>query len=572
MSIPSETIDKIRLSTDIVEIVREYIPTIKKAGRNWRALCPFHHEKTPSFMVSPEKGIFHCFGCHAGGDAFKFIMQIDNLTWPEAVKKLGARAGIEVRETREDIVRSSERQKIYDLLESAADFYHRCLKESQEAAPARKYLEKRGVNKESIEKFRLGYAPQNLLVSQSSKKGYTTEQLIKAGIVTRTDRGKIFEYMSGRLVFPIYNAQGNVVAFGGRTLKDEKPKYINSPETSVFLKSTQLYGLYQAIPTLRKQRETIILEGYMDVVMSHQFGINNAVATLGTAYTSQHSHILQRYSEKITLIFDSDSAGNQAASRAIDSWIDSELNLKVVSLPENMDPDEYLLKYGNEDFLSFINREEKPAVEFLTKQSISLWGCDTPESKNKVVQDIRPFYTKLNNAILKQEWVKYLAERIKTSEDAVKTELEKRKKEADKDDLISSIKTMIRSAEEEILQIISVYPQYRNLVSEELFKHRRNRKVCQLILKDVPISDIVNHLEQSEVSWFTELVVEDKEYKSPEQVLVNLLRDLRYQELRDERARLEKEVIPMLDGDAPKDESKIEMYKDLIKQLQGSVK
>ncbi len=309
MSISPETIDQIRLASDITEIVREYVPTMKKAGRNWKGLCPFHHEKTPSFMVSPEKGIFHCFGCHAGGDVYKFVMLIDGLSWVEAVKKLAQRAGITIKETREETIKRSEKQKLYDILEQASLFYNRCLTELAEASAARNYLKERGITEETIEKFRIGFAPQGHLLAAAEKKGTTFEQMSLAGLFIKTERGKKFEYMGGRIVFPIFDTQGRIVAFGGRTLKDEQPKYLNTPETTIYSKSAHLYGLHQALPSLRTQKKAVILEGYMDVVVTHQGGVPFTVATLGTALTPQHTHLLNRYAENIVLLFDSDNAG-----------------------------------------------------------------------------------------------------------------------------------------------------------------------------------------------------------------------------------------------------------------------
>ena len=239
-------------------------------------------------------------------------MMMDSSAWPEAVRKLAARAGIEIKETFTNIIKRSEKQGIYDILEQTADFYHRVFNDSPDAAHARKYLAKRGVSKESIEKFKIGFAPQGKLIEKTTKKGISTEQLTAAGLIRQNGDGRFFEYMSDRLVFPIFDTQGRVVAFGGRTLKDDQPKYLNSPDSAVYSKSAQLYGLFQAMPTLRKKAEVMVLEGYMDVVVSHQFGATNTVATSGTALEPQQSQLLKRYSDKVILMFDSDSASRSS--------------------------------------------------------------------------------------------------------------------------------------------------------------------------------------------------------------------------------------------------------------------
>jgi DNA primase len=578
MTISPETVDQIRLATDIAELIREYVPGLKKSGRNWKACCPFHHEKTPSFMVSAEKGIFHCFGCHAGGDAFKFVMLMDDLSWPEAVKKLAQRAGIVVRESKEEIVRRSEKQKIYDLLEQTSHFYHRHLLESAEARAALAYIRKRGVSDQSIRDFRLGFAPAGSLIQASAKKGFTVEQLATAGLVTRTERGRYYEYMSDRLVFPIFDGQGRVVAFGGRTLKDEQPKYLNTPETAVYSKSHQLYGLYQAIPTLRQCREAIILEGYMDVVVTHQFGVTNSVATLGTALTAPQSTILGRYAEKIILLFDSDRAGNNAAKRAIENLIESEISLAVASLPDGVDPDEFLLQEGKEKFVKWLASGTRTVIEFLTGMAVAAYGKDTPEAKAKIAADILPLLERVKNAILRQEWVKYLADQLRTSEEALLSELRRttrmtrRQGAAREEPSLSGPATIVRSADEEVLQIAALYPQCRTMIGDDVFANDRDRRVFSLLSQGVETTAIVGHLDESDTRWFTELMLEEKNYQDPELVLANLLRDIRNNRLERQRQQLEKEVVQMLNGKIPADEEKIKLYRNLNKQLKGSVR
>lgn len=577
MTISSETIEQVRLATDIVDLVREYIPTIKRSGRNWKANCPFHNEKTASFMVSVEKNIFHCFGCHAGGDVFKFVMMIDNLSWPEAIKKLALRAGIVIKETKDDVLKRSEKQKIYDLLFQTANFYNRALQYSNFGAKAREYLKTRGVNKETIEKFQLGFAPYGKLIQSALTKGFTHEQLLSSGLITKTERGNYYEYMSERLVFPIYDLQGRVVAFGGRILKEDgQPKYLNTPETIVYSKSQQLYGLYQAIPLLRHKKEVIILEGYMDVVMAHQFEIFNSAATLGTAFTLQQSHIINRYVDKVVLLFDSDKAGNNAAIRAIDILIDSEISLRVANLPEGIDPDEYLLKEGKENFLQLISSKNKSGIEFLCEYAISLYGFAAPEAKTKCVAEIIPLLSKVKNAVLRQEYIKYIAYRLQTTEQAIINELNRFYKSSRREVSVGKKQkaqaTIVRSAEEEILQILVACPQCVKIVNEDVFKHERNRRLYSFLVKGISVTDIIQNLDESDLNWFTALIFEDKNYSSPEQMLITLLKDLEQHKLESERKLLEIEVTLMINGKIPSDSYKIQQYNELTKLLKGSVK
>jgi len=577
MAFSQETIEQIRLATDIVELVREYVPSLKKAGRNWKAQCPFHNEKTPSFTVNPEKGIFHCFGCHAGGDVFKFVTLIDHLNWPEAVQKLAGRAGITVKETREEIIKRSEKQKIFDLLELVANFYHRCLKESKSAA-APGYLNQRGVTNETIDRFLIGFAPRTALVPAALKKGYTHEQLIAAGVITKTERGSFFEYMSERVVFPIFDTQGRIVAFGGRTLKDEQPKYLNTPETAVYSKSAQLYGLNESIPTIRNTKEAIILEGYMDVVITHQCGVPYTVATLGTALTAIHARMLGRYCENVTLLFDADAAGRDATRRAIDTFIETEIALRIVTLPDGLDPDEFILKVNKDGFLSHCNTKGVPAVEFLTALALEKWGKSTPEAKVKAASEVMPTLARIKNNILRREWIKYLAEKLNTTEDALQAEYKraqsplKGRRVKNDENVSAAPSTGLRSPEEEILQILFARPELGSHVNDDVFDNERNKETYRLFASGIPASQIVAHLNDEDARWFTELLVEERNYANPEQVLSNVLRDVQLARLRRRRQKLEEEVTAMINGNIPKDEDKIRAYNELTKQLKGSVK
>jgi DNA primase len=525
-------------------------------------------------MVNADKGIFHCFGCHAGGDAFKFVMMMDSLNWPESVRKLGARAGIEVIETKEDIAKRSVKQEIYDVLEQAANFYHRVLKESAEGGQARKYFQKRGVSEESINKFKLGFAPYGQLLAKATKKGFTQEQLIAAGLVTKTERGNIFEYMSERIVFPIFDTQGRVVAFGGRALKDEQPKYLNSPESTVYSKSFQLYGLFQAMPALRKRKDVMVLEGYMDVVVSHQFGVENTVASSGTSLTQQQAHILKRYSDEVVLLFDSDSAGYNAARRAIDTLLETELAITVSAMPEGVDPDEYLLEHGRENFLQLIKESSVSAEEFLASQALKAYGAKTPEAKAKAVSNLIPFLEKIRNAVLRSEWIKYLSGRLGVAEDAFLLEWN-RNKQSQPPKYISKTQKpakqdTVRSAEEEIIQLIAAYPELASKLSADVFRSERNGKIFAWLAGGASAGKIVESLSDDDANWLTELLLEEKTYSSPEHTLANIVKGIKRAELEIHRKRLESEVNNMLSGEIPMDDLKRQKWNNLNKQLKGS--
>src|SRR5882724_1537182 len=336
--IPEVTIARVRESANLVDIVREHVPTLKKRGRNYLARCPFHQEKTPSFNVNPEMGVFKCFGCGTGGDVFKFVMLTEGLTYPEAIRKIAGRVGIAIEEEKSEALTEDAKQKqvLYGLLEDAARFYHRHLMESHEADAARAYLAKRGLTEATLVNFAIGFAPASgtALRDAASKKGWSLEVLEKAGLVRRKDGGRIHDAFWNRIMFPIWDNQGRMVAFGGRAMGDAMPKYINSSETPVYSKSRHLYGLFQGLATLRKERRVVILEGYMDVVTCHQFGLDCTAATLGTALTEDHVRILRRYADHVTLLFDPDAAGAQASIRGGELLVADGFTVDVVTLPD----------------------------------------------------------------------------------------------------------------------------------------------------------------------------------------------------------------------------------------------
>ena len=426
--ISEDIIERVRLSSDIVSVIREYLPDLKRAGRNWKACCPFHNEKTPSFIVNSEKGIYKCFGCNAAGDVFKFVMAIDNISWVEAVKKLAQKANIEIKETEKDIVNRTEKTKLFEILESSARFYHRHLLESQSAKAARAYLERRGINLDSVKKFQLGYAPKNQLLEAALKKGNSVEELLKAGLITKTERGSLFEYMSERLVFPIFDVQGRVIAFGGRTLDEkQQPKYLNTPETAVYLKSSNLYGLFQTLSDLRKERKIIMLEGYIDVVVPQQYGISGAVASLGTAFTHNHAKLIARYAESVTVLYDSDDAGRAATQRALEILVEDGADAAVSVLPEHTDADEFLIANGRKAFIKLLEDTSESAIDFMIGRIMAKTDLSSPSSKQKSLEELLLFISKSRSEIIRREWVKKVSQNLNVDEEIVWREFKKQR-------------------------------------------------------------------------------------------------------------------------------------------------
>jgi len=347
-----DLIEEIRETANIVEVVSAYIP-VKRAGRSYKALCPFHPDKNPSLMINEEKGMWHCFGCGAGGDVFSFVMRMENLDFREAAQLVAERLGISFQWDR----RESERGKLIEICETCAKYWQDVLLNRPEGERGREYLRKRGLKQETIEEFRLGFAPPDIreLLGLLRKGEFTPEDLGKSGAFSRREDG-LHLIFGGRVIFPIFSPEGKVVAFGGRAIDDSVPKYINSSETLIFKKGNVLYGFHMAKESITKRKQVIIVEGYMDAITLYEAGIKNVVATLGTALTEGHLRLIRRYIEEIILAFDPDSPGMNAALRATPLIEESHLSAKVMLLPEGSDPDSFVRKEGREAFEALLDK------------------------------------------------------------------------------------------------------------------------------------------------------------------------------------------------------------------------
>ncbi|HLV08659.1 MAG TPA: DNA primase, partial [Halanaerobiales bacterium] len=348
-------IEEIKSSIDIVNIISEYVE-LKRTGKNYKGLCPFHQEKTPSFNVNPERQFFYCFGCGEGGDVFSFLMKIDNITFQEALKILARRSGITLPDYTDRERRIGEqREKVFAINNFVAKYYNYILTNSKAGEKAVDYLDRRGFSAEDIHKFKLGYAPQGwtTLLNFLKSRNYTTEELLKAGLIVKGRNNKLYDRFRERIIFPIFNICGEVLAFGGRiinTTEKNIPKYLNSPETVIYRKGETLYGLNWACDVIRKTGEVIIMEGYTDILTAHCHGLCNAVASLGTALTYKQARLLKRYASMVYIAYDADSAGEQATIRGLDVLKKSGLDVKVINLPGQMDPDDFIQREGKDGF------------------------------------------------------------------------------------------------------------------------------------------------------------------------------------------------------------------------------
>jgi len=424
-----EILDEIRTRLDIVAVISEYVP-LKKGGKNFKGLCPFHHEKTPSFMVDEERQIFHCFGCGEGGNIFTFIMKMEKLNFPEAIKMLAQKAGVSLPVSEKQNSKNiQEKELIYRLNEIAADYYQKNLFLTQ-GKSALDYLLKRGFSKEIINKFELGYALPGFehLVNVFLSKKITPAGLFKAGLASKsTKTNKTIDYFRNRIIFPIFNLQGNIIAFGGRVLDDKLPKYINSPETLVYQKSKNLYGFFQAKKSIRKQNQVIVMEGYTDVLMAHQFGVDNAVASLGTALTVQQISFVKRFADEMIVAFDADTAGQSATLRSLSLIKKAGIKVRVISLPANSDPADILLKKGKQFFINLIERA-LPLIDYKLKILIQQFNPATTEGKVSIIRELFQDLSAIDSNIELNNEVKKLAERLRLTEDSILKDLNRYKK------------------------------------------------------------------------------------------------------------------------------------------------
>lgn len=415
-----ETIDEIRNRVDIVDIISEYV-SLRKQGNSYVARCPFHDDKTPSFHVTPENGLFYCFGCGAGGDLFSFVMKIDHLDFPQAVEKLAHRAGVSL--VREGLnpappKKLEKLKRLREINREAAFYYYQCLR-SAEGAAFRRYLEERQINRDSQRKFALGFAPKNnALQSYLATKGITTEEMLAAGLVIKRDDGSIIDRFRERVMFPITDHRGRVVGFGGRLITPGEPKYLNTPETEVFRKKSLLYGLHLALPAIRQEKVAILVEGYLDVIALHQYGIQNAVASLGTAFTPEHAKLLKRYANEVILLFDNDEAGIKATERAIEIFSRQDLRIKIASLAGAKDPDEFLKTYGTKAFLKLLTKA-LPVILYRFELLKSQTSLDSPGNKSALLKQLFPDLAKLNSQVERQEYIKILAQELNLSEEVI---------------------------------------------------------------------------------------------------------------------------------------------------------
>ncbi|MDK7113747.1 DNA primase [Staphylococcus pettenkoferi] len=425
MRIDQSTINEIKDKTDILDVVSEYVK-LEKRGRNYIGLCPFHDEKTPSFTVSEDKQICHCFGCKKGGNVFQFIQEIKDIPFTEAVKELGDRVNIQVDVPNHSQAGgthqiASEDLQMIEMHELMQAYYHYALVKTVEGEAALNYLKERGFSDEMIEKRKIGYAPDNATFCHDflEKKGYDIELAYEAGLLSRNEENfSYYDRFRDRIMFPLQNAQGRTVGYSGRTYTDQEPKYLNSPETPIFQKRRLLYNLDKARRSIRKIDEIMLLEGFMDVIKSDQAGLHQVVATMGTQLSQEHITVVKKLTNNITLMFDGDSAGQNATLKTGQQLLQQGFNVFVIQLPSGMDPDEYLVKHGVDAFNHFVTHEKKTFINFkihLHQDEIQNNDLAYEKYLKEITQDI----SYMNSSILRKKVLQEVADLFKVSFDSL---------------------------------------------------------------------------------------------------------------------------------------------------------
>lgn len=426
-----EQLNTIRNAVDIVDVVNEYVQ-LKKQGRNYFGLCPFHGESTPSFSVSPDKQIFHCFGCGAGGNVFTFLMDIEGYSFLEAAKDLADRGNIPLQITTSDSHNDDSQpkptKKMIDAHELLCKFYHHLLVNTKEGETALQYLLERGFTREAIDKFSIGYALNSwdFVTTFLTKRGFDETLLDKAGLIVRREEDqKKFDRFRNRIMFPIRNHQGDVVAFSGRALGNDEPKYLNSPETPIFNKSKLLFNFHQARPAIRKKEQAILFEGFADTISAAEAGVENGLATMGTSLTDDHIQVLKRNCKEVLICYDSDKPGLEAANRTADLILQAGLTVKVAVMPDGLDPDEYVKKYGSKSFMQEVIGDSLTYLAFKMRFLRNGRNLNNEGDRIAYIEEVLKEIAKLPNAVEREHYLRQISSEFSVSLDALNAQQKK---------------------------------------------------------------------------------------------------------------------------------------------------
>lgn len=495
-----EVIREINSRLELADIVAETVQLTRKGNRYW-GLCPFHQEKTSSFSVTPDRNMFYCFGCHAGGDMITYIMKRDNMDFREAVEYLANRAGVTVQKESPAARRKQERARGVVAANLAAAQLYREILLSAKGKKGLEYLQERRLSPEIVEKFGLGFAPDNwnTIEDYLFKKAFSQEQVKSTGLIKRSDQqNRYYDLFRNRVIFPIHDQRGEVIGFGGRVLDGSLPKYLNTPETELFSKRKNLYGLYQARQAMRNLNQALVVEGYMDCLKMHQAGIENTVATLGTAMTQEQARLLRRFVEEVVVLFDGDDAGQREALRAVEVLRAEGLRVWVVSLPGGKDPDDYLDLYGKEEFLQYIQNSKVDHIEFKLNRYIETETELNLDTRIRIIKAVQKDIASLESELEKDYYVRLLSRRLQVQENLIRRELNKgssgRSSELNKSGILRDNTRYGKSSLEErllvsMLKNTVIFEQVQETVGLNIFRNTQYRQMIHSYADLLPIND-----------------------------------------------------------------------------------
>jgi DNA primase len=527
--IPKEAIEEIRARCNIVEVVGAYLPQLRRRGATYKCNCPFHQEKTPSFTVNDARQIFHCFGCGAGGDIFRFVMDYEKVDFVTAVNILAERAGVEIQYEGGPPEKSGNKDVLYKLHTDAAAFYHRMLLDSPDAAEARRYLEERDLPPDLVKQFQIGYAPNGWeeLMARALKKGYNAEQLEAAGLVVPSERaGKTSHYdrFRNRIMFPICDQMGRVIGFSGRIMnKAEKgAKYVNSPETLLFKKNQILYAFDKARKPMVDARQAIVVEGQIDAIRCHQAGLNNVVASQGTALTENHARLIKRYADEVILVLDADAAGIKAALASSEIFLDAELSVRVVTLPEGEDPDSLIRKQGAEALTALV-AAAPAALDFLIDAFQKQEDIKTEAGRMRVVQAVLNYIAHCPSAARRDPMIHRAADRLHISPLALSQDLKRTQRQqrpvrspGEKPDKAEVPRKTYPKQETALLELlVHHYHEVHSLVHDFLPPHLLTDPICkklvEILMLDPPetLTDGFHEFDEETQQMITRVQVEE---------------------------------------------------------------
>ena len=563
-----EIIEEIRQNNDVVDIISQYVHLTRK-GRNYFGLCPFHNEKSPSFSVSPDRQIFHCFGCGVGGNVYTFLMKIEGITFKEALEQLAERANIQLPTLTSgaDTAKEELKAKVYKVNEFTAEFYHQNLYKPN-AKMAQEYVKKRKLNQETLEAYKIGFSGKfDELYKALKQQGFGEKEILESGLVNKNDNGTYIDRYRNRLMFPICDARGKVIAFGGRVLDDSKPKYINSPENIVYSKGRHLFGLNVA--KKYSSKKLLIVEGYMDVISLHQRGIENVVGALGTALTEQQGWLLRKSTEQVILGFDADGAGQTAVARSMEILQNMGCDMRVLQIEGAKDPDEFIVKFGEGRF-KLAMENAISLVEFKVKNLRKDINLENAADKIKFLNEIAKILAKVENTIEREIYIEKIAKGYNISKEAIFAEVNKliysnskgiqtlqeqnktiRKVEQNKEEKISVNENLIKRENTIIALLIdankNVFEKIRQNIKPEDFKDSINREIAQKLYEELEkqdsnINKLIDTFDEETQNHITIVMATDYKIENVEKAVDDILQKYKREKLDDRKQEILKQL------------------------------